>query len=1056
MKSFIVLAALATALLTAAPADDFTTGQAARLVIGQSSFTQSDYGAQGILIGSASGIAVANGNLYLVDANHFTAQPTNNRVLIIPTGTFPKPTDDISTLPPLEAPLPYNCFVCVGRATVTLGQPDANNNAVNLSRSGFRNPVGVATDGVRLIVADTDNNRVLIWNSIPTQPYNQPADVVIGQPDFTHNNTFNPPTAKSMRGPQGVWLSGGRLFVADTQDNRVLIYNTVPSSNGASADIVIGQSGFANPVPTLVTAVIATASSLYSPVSVTTDGIRMFVTDLGNSRVLIWNRIPTANNTAADIVLGQKDLSSNRENDVTNLCVSTGTDTSGNVLYPRLCGKTMSFPRFALSDGTRLYVADGGNDRVLIYSTIPTTSAVAPDIILGQIDDVTDNASDGASFMYTPTSLAWDGTNLYVSDTFNRRVLAYSPGAKLLPLSAVRNAASLEVFASGRVAIGGTVTAKDTVALTIVKYDVNGNSLNTKTYTYTVLSTDSVSDIVAGLAALVNASPGDPNATAYANTATNTILLTAKTGGVNGTLIGYSTTLSTSATATATTAGTNLAINLADATQLAPGSLVSIFGTNLSDATYTGQPDAGGYFPFSLGGVEVFVDGIRAPLVLVSPTQLNVQLPYPVFDRTSSSVYVRIARADGTVTATTPQGVSIVGANPGIFAAAGVDPRPGYVYHAFANATGVVSVDGGITPGNVGTISIGTTLHAAGNINFTGTATPGDKVSVTVTLLDSASATVNTATYTYAVQTGDTLDNIVNGLVILVNTGSDPNVTAAGNTAAGVIQLTARAFGNNGIRVSYSATTSGTSTTIATNGSALVLVSKTYSYTVNVNDTLNDVLNNFVAQINSDPNATVTAQASNVFTRLLLIAKQPGLAGEAIPISASVSTGTDLILTALSAQTCCSSPTGGLVTDANPAQPGEIVYILATGLGLTTNGIPTGQAAGPGNADQPTTPVDSILAGGSTANILFTNYVQGQIGTFQVVFQLSSSLTTDAQSQLAIAQASFVSNVVTFNVTVAPTIVGSARKAAVAPKPVTKQLTQKKMVRPSKQLQRRA
>ena len=38
-----------------------------------------------------------------------------------------------------------------------------------------------------IAVADTDNNRVLIWSTIPTSN-GVPADVVVGQPDFTHNS----------------------------------------------------------------------------------------------------------------------------------------------------------------------------------------------------------------------------------------------------------------------------------------------------------------------------------------------------------------------------------------------------------------------------------------------------------------------------------------------------------------------------------------------------------------------------------------------------------------------------------------------------------------------------------------------------------------------------------------------------------------------------------------------------------------------------------------------------------------------------------------------------
>jgi len=911
MKHFSISSscALALAMSSVCAAQTFTNGQAARLVIGQSTFTEADVGAQDILIGAAAGVAVGGGNLYIADANRFTADPSNNRVLIFPVNhpaypvsVFPPPTADL-TLPPYNpSPNGYNCFVCVGRANVVLGQPDANNNAVNLTQQGFRNPVGIATDGTHLIVADSDNNRVMIWNSIPTQPYNQPADVVVGQVDFVHNATSNPPTASSMRGPQGVWIQNGKLFVADTEDNRILIFNSIPTKNGQAADLVVGEPSLTTPVPTAQTTPNPTQSTVYSPVSVSSDGTHLFITDLGNNRVLIWNNIPTSNGAPADVVIGQADFVSYLDDNSTVLCASNGTDSNGNATYPFLCEKTLAFPRFAISDGTRLYIADGGNDRVLIYNTIPTTNTVAADVVLGEPDFVTDSPADGAAQMYTPTSLAWDGTNLYVADNFNRRILAFTPSTFLLPLSSVRNAASLEDFAIGTVTIGGTITAKDTIAVTVNLTDINGTTVNTATYTYTVQTNDTTNDIVQGLVALINKSPGDPNVTAEADTPNSQIILTAKAGETPGTLVAYSTTLSTNATETATTAGTNLTINLEDATQIAPGTIMTIFGTNLSDSSAIGTPDSGGYFPFSLAGVEVYVDGIRAALTSVSPTQINAQMPFVVFDRTSSSLYVRTTHADGSVTVTTPSGTSIPVGNPGIFAGPGTDPRPGYVYHAYQNATSALSVDGTISGGDVGTVTIGT------------------------------------ETYTYAVQTTDTL-----------------------------------------VSVMYA----------------------------------------FVNLINSDPNSQVTAYPSNVYQRILLVANQPGAAGETIAVSVDVTTGTSLILTALTAATCCSNPQGGLVTDDNPAQPGEVVYVLATGLGITTNqsALNSGQAPTADNNDPPATPVDSILAGGSTGNIIFTSYVPGQLGIFQVTFQLNSSLTDDPLTQLTIAQQSFVSNVVTFNVT---------------------------------------
>ena len=40
----------------------------------------------------------------------------------------------------------------------------------------------------------------------------------------------------------------------------------------------------------------------------------LFVTDLGYNRVLIWNSIPTSNGAAADVAIGQPDLVSSIAN----------------------------------------------------------------------------------------------------------------------------------------------------------------------------------------------------------------------------------------------------------------------------------------------------------------------------------------------------------------------------------------------------------------------------------------------------------------------------------------------------------------------------------------------------------------------------------------------------------------------------------------------------------------------------------------------------------------------------------------------------------------------
>jgi hypothetical protein len=214
----------------------FTTGQAARLVIGQTTFTSQDTNSSDTIIGAPAGVAYAANTLFVADSNLIGALPSNNRLLIY--------SNLSSMLPAPTAQLQYNskCPVCVGQASVVLGQPNFSSTVQPLTstQNNLNSPTAVASDGVHVIVADTNNNRVLIWNHIPTVN-DQPADVVIGQPDFVTYTVASSPSAKTLRGPQGVWVQNGKLYIADTQNNRVLIYNQIPTSNYAAADLELGQ-----------------------------------------------------------------------------------------------------------------------------------------------------------------------------------------------------------------------------------------------------------------------------------------------------------------------------------------------------------------------------------------------------------------------------------------------------------------------------------------------------------------------------------------------------------------------------------------------------------------------------------------------------------------------------------------------------------------------------------------------------------------------------------------------------------------------------------------------
>lgn len=77
-----------------------------------------------------------------------------------------------------------------------------------------------------LAVADTANNRVLVWPLPIGQAVFAAAAVVVGQPDFAANgeNHWKAVTADSLCWPYGVCLHRGRLAIADSGNNRIMIW----------------------------------------------------------------------------------------------------------------------------------------------------------------------------------------------------------------------------------------------------------------------------------------------------------------------------------------------------------------------------------------------------------------------------------------------------------------------------------------------------------------------------------------------------------------------------------------------------------------------------------------------------------------------------------------------------------------------------------------------------------------------------------------------------------------------------------------------------------------
>lgn len=74
---------------------------------------------------------------------------------------------------------------------------------------------------------------------------------------------------------------------------------------------------------------------------------------------------------------------------------------------------------------------------------------------------------------------------------------------------------------------------------------------------------------------------------------------------------------------------------------IAPGTILSIFGTGIGPATTaSGKLNAAGRLDSDLQGTQVRFDGVAAPLFYASATQINLQVPYAVAERTETEVEI--------------------------------------------------------------------------------------------------------------------------------------------------------------------------------------------------------------------------------------------------------------------------------------------------------------------------------------------------------------------------------------------------------------------------------
>jgi len=262
----------------------------------------------------------------------------------------------------------------------TVGAAGAEDGAA--AAATFNRPLGLNTDGTNLYVVDTNNNKirkiVIVTGVVSsfTGAANTPS--AYGAADGTD-------TAATFGLPWSITTDGTNLYVADANNNKIrkIVIATGAVSSFTGETNVRGATGSADGA--------GTAATFNAPLGITTDGTYLYVGDTNNATV---RQIAIASGMVSTLA-----------------GTVPGTDGTG-------AAASFSTPGEVTTDGTNLYVADSGSNkirRIVISTGVVTTLAGtgAP------------GAADGPGLSATfsdPIGITTDGTNLYVTDAYNYKI----------------------------------------------------------------------------------------------------------------------------------------------------------------------------------------------------------------------------------------------------------------------------------------------------------------------------------------------------------------------------------------------------------------------------------------------------------------------------------------------------------------------------------------------------------------------------------------------------------------------------------------------------------
>ncbi len=379
-----------------------TDGENAVNVLGQANFTGTSTATTQAGMNNPLGLAYDSASTTL-----YVAHEGTNRVTLFNVASITDGENAVDVLGQFD-----------DSSTAIYTKGGANNGPHKL---GLSAPAGVALDATnhRLFVSDTTNNRVLVYNlSADNLIVDRTPDNVIGQTNYYTSTAATTQAGLSAPNRLVYDATGNRLFVSETTNNRIVVYDTASITDGENAVNVLGQSNY-----TTLTGV-TTQNGLAGPGQMAYDSVsgQLFVTDASNNRVLVFTGSTIVDGSHAFMNLGQDD----------------GTVSSPQPIYTKGTANNaahklgLSAPIIGIVIDTvdhRLFVSDTTNNRVLVYNLDNSNVLLdrTPDNVLGQLNFYANSAGTTRGGVNVPNGLAYDptGKRLFVAQTTGNRVTIY-------------------------------------------------------------------------------------------------------------------------------------------------------------------------------------------------------------------------------------------------------------------------------------------------------------------------------------------------------------------------------------------------------------------------------------------------------------------------------------------------------------------------------------------------------------------------------------------------------------------------------------------------------